>query len=205
MIFPGFPGVLSFFQVFQVEWEPWVYMKLNFQRKLSVRFTHGSQIPWWNRGLALGSFGLFLGSTIVLLYKFNLSRRLLTTSGISFARLLYSHGSFLMLYKHGAFPTSQFVDAFAGLSPQLTVAGCGVPPTRPSSLKIICMRGDLNKCLGVSSSLVSSDLLFVGSFTLDPSTSSISGSTISWGLIQPPYLLPSSFPKISFMSPTRMA
>ena len=27
MIFPGFPGVLSFFQVFkvfQVEWEPWV-------------------------------------------------------------------------------------------------------------------------------------------------------------------------------------
>ena len=23
MIFPGFPGVLSFFQVFQVEWEPW--------------------------------------------------------------------------------------------------------------------------------------------------------------------------------------
>ena len=25
MIFPGFPGVLSFFQVFQVEWEPWTY------------------------------------------------------------------------------------------------------------------------------------------------------------------------------------
>ena len=24
MIFPGFPGVLSFFQVFQVEWEPCV-------------------------------------------------------------------------------------------------------------------------------------------------------------------------------------
>ena len=24
MIFPGFPGVLSFFQVFQVEWEPWL-------------------------------------------------------------------------------------------------------------------------------------------------------------------------------------
>ena len=23
MIHPGFPGVLSFFQVFQVEWEPW--------------------------------------------------------------------------------------------------------------------------------------------------------------------------------------
>ena len=23
MIFPGFPVVLSFFQVFQVEWEPW--------------------------------------------------------------------------------------------------------------------------------------------------------------------------------------
>ena len=23
MIFPGFPGVLSFFQVFQVDWEPW--------------------------------------------------------------------------------------------------------------------------------------------------------------------------------------
>ena len=23
MIFPGFPGVLSFFQVFQVEWEPY--------------------------------------------------------------------------------------------------------------------------------------------------------------------------------------
>ena len=23
MIFPGFPGVLSFFQVFQLEWEPW--------------------------------------------------------------------------------------------------------------------------------------------------------------------------------------
>ena len=23
MIFPGFPGGLSFFQVFQVEWEPW--------------------------------------------------------------------------------------------------------------------------------------------------------------------------------------
>ena len=25
MIFPGFPGVLSFFQVFQVEWEPCVH------------------------------------------------------------------------------------------------------------------------------------------------------------------------------------
>ena len=25
MIFPGFPGVLSFFQVFQVEWEPWLF------------------------------------------------------------------------------------------------------------------------------------------------------------------------------------
>ena len=25
MIFPGFPGVPSFFQVFQVEWEPWSY------------------------------------------------------------------------------------------------------------------------------------------------------------------------------------
>ena len=23
MIFPGFPGILSFFQVFQVQWEPW--------------------------------------------------------------------------------------------------------------------------------------------------------------------------------------
>ena len=26
MIFPGFPGVLSFFQVFQVEWEPCLYI-----------------------------------------------------------------------------------------------------------------------------------------------------------------------------------
>ena len=26
MIFPGFPGVLSFFQVFQVEWEPCYYI-----------------------------------------------------------------------------------------------------------------------------------------------------------------------------------
>ena len=25
MMFPGFPGVLSFFQFFQVEWEPWYY------------------------------------------------------------------------------------------------------------------------------------------------------------------------------------
>ena len=25
MIFPGFPGVLLFFQVFQVKWEPWTY------------------------------------------------------------------------------------------------------------------------------------------------------------------------------------
>ena len=25
MTFPGFPGVLSFFQFFQVEWEPWYY------------------------------------------------------------------------------------------------------------------------------------------------------------------------------------
>ena len=28
MIFPGFPGVLSFFQVFQVELEPWVQCKV---------------------------------------------------------------------------------------------------------------------------------------------------------------------------------
>ena len=28
MIFPGFPGVPSFFQVFQVEWEPWPLSKL---------------------------------------------------------------------------------------------------------------------------------------------------------------------------------
>ena len=50
MIFPGFPGVLSFFQVFQVEWEHWLLWKelklqpqrsgarsanlYNFQRKL---------------------------------------------------------------------------------------------------------------------------------------------------------------------------
>ena len=26
MIFPGFPGVLSFFQVFQVKWEPWMHL-----------------------------------------------------------------------------------------------------------------------------------------------------------------------------------
>ena len=26
MIFPGFPGVLSFSQVFQVEWEPWIFL-----------------------------------------------------------------------------------------------------------------------------------------------------------------------------------
>ena len=26
MIFPGFPGVLSFFQVFQVEWEPCILL-----------------------------------------------------------------------------------------------------------------------------------------------------------------------------------
>ena len=28
MIFPGFPGVLSFFQVFQVEWESWINIAL---------------------------------------------------------------------------------------------------------------------------------------------------------------------------------
>ena len=28
MIFPGFPGVLSFFQVFQVEWEPCLYSRM---------------------------------------------------------------------------------------------------------------------------------------------------------------------------------
>ena len=32
MIFPGFPGVLSFFQVFQVEWEPW------FDPNLAIHF-----------------------------------------------------------------------------------------------------------------------------------------------------------------------
>ena len=30
MIFPGFPGVLSFFQVFQVEWEPCVFEIIKF-------------------------------------------------------------------------------------------------------------------------------------------------------------------------------
>ena len=30
MIFPGFPGVLSFFQVFQVEWEPCFHLHQNY-------------------------------------------------------------------------------------------------------------------------------------------------------------------------------
>ena len=30
MIFPGFPGVLSFFQVFQVEWEPCAYNEFGY-------------------------------------------------------------------------------------------------------------------------------------------------------------------------------
>ena len=37
MIFPGFPGVLSFFQVFQVEWEPCA-LKIN--EKLCTYLIH---------------------------------------------------------------------------------------------------------------------------------------------------------------------
>ena len=33
MIFPGFPGVLSFFKVFQVEWEPCSAIFSNFSPK----------------------------------------------------------------------------------------------------------------------------------------------------------------------------
>ena len=28
MIFPGFPGVLSFFEVFQIEWDPCLYTEI---------------------------------------------------------------------------------------------------------------------------------------------------------------------------------
>ena len=38
MIFPGFPGVLSFFQVFQVEWEP--CRKKNLEHFKCGHFTH---------------------------------------------------------------------------------------------------------------------------------------------------------------------
>ena len=34
MIFPGFPGVLPFFQVFQVKWEPCVW----FEKKTNAEF-----------------------------------------------------------------------------------------------------------------------------------------------------------------------
>ena len=42
MIFPGFPGVLSFYQVFQVEWEPCLRVEEAFKMKMAsyVYFCH---------------------------------------------------------------------------------------------------------------------------------------------------------------------
>ena len=43
MIFPGFPGVLSFFQVFQVEWEP-----CDLNVKVKARLTTEYQCAVWH-------------------------------------------------------------------------------------------------------------------------------------------------------------
>ena len=48
MIFPGFPGVLAFFQVFQVEWEPCLVqwgggIKLNVSQKGRTLLEKSSQ------------------------------------------------------------------------------------------------------------------------------------------------------------------
>ena len=42
MIFPGFPGVLSFFQVFQVEWEPWILFEIE---AFEITYDFMNQIP----------------------------------------------------------------------------------------------------------------------------------------------------------------
>ena len=58
MIFPGFPGVLSFFQVFHVEWEPWQNpCNKDTHCVLFHCATHFSLVFLWYKGLALW-FGL---------------------------------------------------------------------------------------------------------------------------------------------------
>ena len=48
MIFPGFPGVLSFFQVFQVEREPWIYLLTNYVCGRAVKIKM-DPISWNNQ------------------------------------------------------------------------------------------------------------------------------------------------------------
>ena len=44
MIFPGFPGVLSFFQVFQVEWEPCIVHIKKKKKNIFQKFPEFSSI-----------------------------------------------------------------------------------------------------------------------------------------------------------------
>ena len=51
MIFPGFPGVLSFFQVFQVEWEPWISAAIVMYTEYCNKWPYHGQIaetPKWS-------------------------------------------------------------------------------------------------------------------------------------------------------------
>lgn len=71
----------------------------------------------------MGSTGLFFIGTMDELYAFSLSRAALRMSGLKWAILLYSHGSFTTSYKQGASFVLQFHEALAGFSPQATTKG----------------------------------------------------------------------------------
>ena len=50
MIFPGFPGVLCFYQVFQVDWELCNSLKFHFSHLDLSRFRpHLSKNPFWRQ------------------------------------------------------------------------------------------------------------------------------------------------------------
>ncbi len=70
-------------------------------KSLSSRVSHGPQTPSWYIGSPALSLGLFLGSTMDSWYSWSFSWRVATISVIVAARFRYSHGSSVMLYKHG--------------------------------------------------------------------------------------------------------
>ena len=49
MIFPGFPGVPSFFHVFQVEWEPWPVQRGCLYSEVQCIMGNGHMGPFMDR------------------------------------------------------------------------------------------------------------------------------------------------------------
>ena len=97
MIFPGFPGVLSFFQVFQVEWEP-CYIEKTRMHSSKMRTVRCSGRLGRGGGVCLGGVsarGVYTPHTVDRILDTHLWKHYLSTTTVADGNYLVSPGSWL--------------------------------------------------------------------------------------------------------------